>query len=217
MYIFIDESGDLGCDFTKQGTSKKFTLAMLVCFDEKTHVQIKNAVKKTLKRKINHQKKNVPVLELKGSHTSILVKKYFLSLMPLARWCVYSITVNKEDIKTHLETKAGKNKLYNFLTRELLRTFVPPEGLTHVSVVVDKSKGAADCRDFNIYIKTHLEITFGLETQIYITHENSQSNPGLQAIDLFCWGIQRKETISENQWFNCYESKIKKHTNYRPK
>ena len=216
MYIFIDESGDLGGDLSKIGTSRKFTLAMLVCEDEKTHSHVKAAVKKTLKRKINYNKKNRLVHELKGSHTLLSIKEYFLSLMPISGWCLYSITVDKEFVQSHLRTRAGKNRLYNLLTRELLTAFMPPEDLLHVSVVVDCSKNSADRRDFNVYIQTHLEIAFGLKTQIYIMHENSQNNPGLQAVDLFCWGIHRKKEYGFDLWFNRFELKIKTHSIYYP-
>lgn len=209
MYIFIDESGDLGCDFDKKGTSEKFTLAMLICYNAGVHQQIKNAVKKTIKRKLNHGKTSNSVLELKGSGTTLKIKEYFLKQMPESGWDIYSITADKAKLKPHLERKTGKTKVYNFLTRELLKTFTDPENLAHVSVVIDASKNSKERKDFNSYIKTHLEITFGLDVNIYITHENSQNNAGLQAVDLFCWGIQRKETLGTDSWFSVFEDKIK--------
>ena len=82
MHIFIDESGDLGFDFKKPGTSKKFTISLLVCENDQTHKAIKKAVTQTLRRKISNKKRK-GFNELKGSKTALSVKKYFLTLMPL--------------------------------------------------------------------------------------------------------------------------------------
>jgi hypothetical protein len=214
VFIFIDESGDLGCDFSKKGTSKKFTIAMLVCYTNDIQHHIIKAVKKTLRRKLNHGRKQNSIHELKGSSTTLQIKEYFLALMPQSGWDLYSITADKEKLKYFLEKKNGKNKIYNFLTRELLKTFTPLTHLTHVSVIVDASKNGNDRKDFNTYIKTHLEITLGLEVDIYISHENSQNNAGLQAIDLFCWGIQRNNNLGKSDWFDSFEHKIVKSIYY---
>lgn len=80
MFIFLDESGDLGFDFNKAGTSQTFTIALLVC-ERQTVRQIKNAVKRTLKNKVNTKRKK-KVHELKGTSTSLAVKTYFLDKMP---------------------------------------------------------------------------------------------------------------------------------------
>ena len=208
MYIFIDESGDLGFDFKKLGTSKKFTIALLVCESDLIHKAIKKAVSQTVRRKIANSKKRKAGSELKGSKTSVAVKKYFLTLMPDSGWHLYAITANKGKIPSHLQTKTGKNKLYNFLTKELLKSFIAPTELSRVNIVVDESKGKADRKDFNAYIKTHLENTFPLNTQTYISHENSQNNPGLQAIDLFSYGIWKKESTGDDEWFQSFEKRI---------
>ena len=213
MYIFIDESGDLGSDLTKKGTSKTFTLSMLVCDDNKTANLIKYAIKKTIKRKLSNKKGHC-AQELKGSATKLEIKKFFLDLMPDSGWVIHSITADKGKLKTSLEKKNGKSKLYNFLTCELLKTFSPEIDLSHVSVVIDASKNSSERKDFNAYIKTHLELSFGLDVSIYITHENSHNNTGLQAIDLFCWGIQRKYNHGCIAWFNLFEHKIKANVEY---
>ncbi len=216
MFIFIDESGDLGCDFSKKGTSKKFTIAMLVCYSNDTQHKIMNAVKKTIRRKLNHGKKQDIVHELKGSGTTLQIKEYFFNLLPDSGWEIYSITADKEKLKQYLEKKTGKNKIYNFLTSELLKSFSPPKDIKNVSVIVDASKNSNDRKDFDVYIKTHLEVIFGLDVDLYISHENSQANFGLQAIDLFCWGIQRSKNLGKNEWISVFQHKIVKNIDYTP-
>lgn len=210
MYIFLDESGDLGFDFSKPGTSKKFTIALLICENAIVYKNIKSAVKKTLARKINVKNKKMKVDELKGSNSSLAAKQYFLNLMPPSGWYIYAITVKKEKIHNHLRTKNVKNKLYNFVTKELFTSLNFPKSIHQVSLVVDKCKNGADRTDFNAYIKTHLENTFKLDTKIHIEHENSHNSPGLQAVDIFCWGIQAKENGNDD-WHKLFGNKITKH------
>ena len=82
MFIFLDESGDLGFNPNKNN-SQHFTITLLVCEDKQVQDQIKKAVRRTLKNKINHKaKKKRIVEELKGTGTSIDVKKYFYERMP---------------------------------------------------------------------------------------------------------------------------------------
>jgi hypothetical protein len=82
MFIFLDESGDLGFDQNKNNY-RHFTITLLVCEDKLVQDQIKKAVQRTLKNKINHKaKKKRIVEELKGTGTSLEVKKYFCDKMP---------------------------------------------------------------------------------------------------------------------------------------
>jgi len=55
-----------------------------------------------------------------------------------------------------------------------------------------------------------------LNCLLTIDHLTSHENAGLQAVDLFCWGIARKDDLSETDWYNCYASKIKFSTIYLP-
>lgn len=217
MFIFLDESGDLGFDFSKEGTSKTFTIALLVC-EQSTLSKIDKAVKRTLKNKINNKRKRTKIQELKGTSTSIEIKKYFLDKMPSDDWKIYSITLNKERVLPHLTTKSGKKKLYNFITKELLNALKTSTlNIPAVHLIVDRCKDGKDRKDFNAYIKTNLEQSFPFETSIYINHEASHNSTGLQAVDLFCYGIQGKYNLGKTEWYDCFKSKIQKHKNYLPK
>ncbi len=123
MFIFLDEAGDLGFDFSKGGTSKTFTITLLICHYKNTLIAIGKAVKRTLKNKINKKKKKKRLVqELKGNATSHEVKRYFIKQMPNDGWEVFTIVLNKARVNPCLQTTKGKSKLYNFLTKELLST-----------------------------------------------------------------------------------------------
>lgn len=120
MFIFLDESGDLGFDPNKNN-SRHFTITLLVCEDKLVQDQIKKAVQRTIKNKINHKaKKKRIVEELKGTGTSLEVKKYFYERMPEKGWSIYSITVIKANVYQQLATPQGKKKLYNYLTKQII-------------------------------------------------------------------------------------------------
>ncbi|GJQ57390.1 MAG: DUF3800 domain-containing protein [Candidatus Scalindua sp. AMX11] len=59
MFIFLDESGDLGFDFNKRKTTKKFVITLLVCNSDETRREFTKAVRRTLKNKLNRGKKNL--------------------------------------------------------------------------------------------------------------------------------------------------------------
>jgi hypothetical protein len=49
-----------------------------------------------------------------------------------------------------------------------------------------------------------------------IDHFDSKDNLGLQAVDLFCWGIFRKYEKNDFKWFDIFESKVKYDAEYLP-
>lgn len=87
LYLFLDESGDLGFDWTKGGTSLYFIITLLVCKNAHTVKNIKFAVQKTLKNKVNHKKNKTRIMnELKGGNIELPIKKYFFNHLPPQDW-----------------------------------------------------------------------------------------------------------------------------------
>ena len=78
-YLYLDESGDLGFDFVNKKPSKFFTVAILALSTRDANRQLIKAVRITLRRKLNNNKHQKRIIqELKGTGTTIEVKKYFL-------------------------------------------------------------------------------------------------------------------------------------------
>jgi hypothetical protein len=214
MFIFLDESGDLGFDPNKKN-SRHFTITLLVCEDKLVQDQIKKAVQRTLKNKINHKaKKKRIVEELKGTGTSLEVKKYFCNKMPEQGWSIYSITVIKANVGDRLSTASGKKELYNYLTKQIITKLPQSNNVYSINLVVDKCKNKSERADFDQYIKLQLQQQFGLKTNVSIHHEISKNDCCLQAVDLFCWGLQRKAEQQDNEWLNCFQDKVKADLQY---
>lgn len=219
MLLFLDESGDLGFDWSKSGTSAKFIITILICRDMQIYRQFQKAVTRTLRHKLNPKSKRKRIVqELKGSATNFAVKKYFYSHLPMDGWELHSIILNKKRVYDYLQTKPGKKKLYNFLARNLLEHICVKLDSPTISLTVDRCKNTEEIKDFNGYIANQLEALLPLETRLYIHHEDSQTNAGLQATDMFCWGIARKHggnlATQDWEWYRLFHSRIAQEIRY---
>jgi len=217
VYIFLDESGDLGFDFAKGKTSRHFVISLLVCQGKQAQDGFCRAVERTLKNKLNHRKnRSRTVAELKGTGTTLAIKQYFFRQLPADGWGIYSVTLNKQRVDEHLRTRAGKKKLYNFLARFILEKVHFPEELRQVSLVVDRCKNKEEIKDFNQYVVSQLEALLPLNARLNIDHLGSHESAGLQAVDLFCWGIARKDSQGDEKWYAVYQDKVSFTTVYLP-
>lgn len=215
MYIYLDESGDLGFDFSKAKTSPYFVITILVCHHKRVVDGIATAVRRTLKNKLNHKKQNKRVVaELKGSETTLAVKEYFARNLPKDGWDIYSVTLNKARVEPHLQTKEGKKKLYNFLARFIIEKITFANNLPWVNLIVDRCKNNEEIKDFNNYVANQLDALLPLNCKLTIDHLASHENAGLQAVDLFCWGITRKDACDETDWFAHYCDHVRYTTIY---
>lgn len=215
LIIFLDESGDLGFDFSKPKTTRKFIITLLVCVGAAGSDAFKKAVRRTLKNKLNHRQGNARVVqELKGTGTTLTIKEYFFRQLPLEGWCIYTVALNKSRVEIRLRSPHGKKKLYNFLARFLLEQVDLSNAAPAVTLVMDRCKNKEEIRDFNGYVANQLESLLPLNIPLNIYHENSQDNSGLQAVDLFCWGIFRKYEARDLAWYASFGGKIAFETEY---
>ncbi len=211
MFIFLDESGDLGFDFQNKKSSRYFAITLLVCHSVSDLFSFKSAVKKTLREKFNFSKTKCPVLELKGSGTHISIKKYFydqLGKLSGKNWNIYTIVLDKALLLNSLHEAPEAHRLYNLLSKEILGSIDYSMIENNVHLVVDKCKGSKERNIFDNYLKMHLESALPLNKKFNISHENSHENPALQAVDLFCHGIMRKYGDMDLTWYSEFSDRI---------
>jgi hypothetical protein len=209
MFIYLDESGDLGFDFSRKKTTKKFVITLLVCNSDSVRKEFTKAVRRTLKNKLNQKKKNSrQITELKGINTTLEIKRYFFRNIKSNNWSIYALVLNKVRVETHLQTKVGKKKLYNFLARFLMEKLNLSNVQSNVELIVDRCKNKEEVRDFNQYLINQLEALLPLNTDLNIVHLTSHESTGLQAVDLFCWGIFRKYENNDMEWYKVYGDKV---------
>lgn len=217
LSIYLDESGDLGFDFDKDGTSDYFSITLLVCEDRETVDGIKKAVDRTIKNKLNKKKGKQKKLiqELKGSATTLDIKKYFFAQLPSTGWGLYCVTLKKERVWDHLKTRTGKSKLYNYLSRFVLKEIIFSSQLKTINLIVDKCKNSKEIKDFDQYLVNQLQgVLPHPNVRLDISHLSSHRSQGLQAVDLFCWGMARKVCLNDTKWYSLFAGKIKFETVY---
>lgn len=215
MHIYLDESGDLGFDFTKQGTSRFFVITLLVIHLPEVNKRILKMVERTIKEKINRSKKGKNViLELKGSNTDIRVKGYFYRHIKNEQFEIFTLILNKARVAQDLRAK--KEKLYNFISRLLLEKCHFHKVEDRIILTVDKRKNKEDIRDFNRYLFITLRELIPLKVPFEQYHEASYSHKGLQAVDVFSWGIFRKYERGDVEWYSYFRDKIKQEVVYLP-
>lgn len=204
LYLYLDESGDLGFDFITKKPSKFFTVAVLEVKGDKNNRAMINAVKRTVKRKLG--KKKLLGSELKGSKVSQEIKKFFYKQIAVLDFNIYAITLNKKRVNQGLGQ--AKERLYNYVARIILDRIDLNAARQRVILIVDKSKGKPEIADFNAYIFRHLQGKLNPKIPLDITHKLSHEMVGLQVADLFAWGIFRKYEKKDLEWFSVFQEKV---------
>lgn len=204
-YLYLDESGDLGFDFKNKSPSKFFSICILLTKDRQSHLAIRNAVKKTLKRKVKNYRRDMAE-ELKGSKVNLPVKAYFWRLVKDIPFHLYTISLNKRE--SILQAADNQHRIYNYITHSVLKQIPLYEAKTRIQLVADKCKGSREIRQFNQYITANLEGLVDPRVPVAIDHLPSHQDYGLQAVDLFAWGVHRKYEMNDSQWYELFSEKI---------
>ncbi|MBU0570106.1 DUF3800 domain-containing protein [Patescibacteria group bacterium] len=203
-YIFMDESGDLGFDFRKKGTSKYFVVTFLF---SATKRPIEKVVKKTFKSlPLKVQRKHAGCLHAVKEKPKTRFK--LLGLLNEQDISIIAIYLNKRKVYTRLQDE--KHVLYNYITNILLdrvysKKLIPTKGTIEL---------LASQRETNKFLNTNFKQY--LESQIKSNHKfritvdikPSHSDKGLQAVDFACWAIFRKIEKNDGSYANIVKSKI---------
>jgi len=96
FYLFLDESGDLGFDFNKPGTTKYFVETVLLLPNTAAKRAMEKAAERTLKAKVSPGRKDRSVLELKGAETDFAVKRHFWRQCAQIDFEIYTVILDKD-------------------------------------------------------------------------------------------------------------------------
>lgn len=215
IYLYLDESGDLGFDFINKKPSKFFTITILVIKGNVENRLLFNAVKKTLRRKLNPKAKRKRIIdELKATNTTFEIKKYFYEQVKGLNFYIYAITLNKRRVYESL--RHNKTRVYNFITRNVLDQISFKDVDSQIELTIDKSKSKPEIIEFNTYIRRQLEAKINPHIPLNIYHLNSTESGGLQAVDMFSYGIFEKYERKRKDWFITFKDKVKYDTLYLP-
>ena len=202
-YLYVDESGDLGFDFFAKNPSKFFTVCLLLVRGSEHNRAIISAVNQTVRRKLPPR----DAAELKGARTSFEVKQYFYRLAQEIPFEIFALTLNKRRVYEDLQGR--KDRLYNFIARQVLDRVPLVDATTRIELTMDRCKNAHEIEDFNDYIVGQVQGRIDPRIPLNIAHRSSHEHRGLQAVDLFSWGVFRSYERRDRKWRDVFAEKVK--------
>ena len=113
-YIFLDESGDLGFNFKKKGTSRFFVVTFLFIPEQKGYFE--KIVKKTHSELSTKHKRRIGVLH--SVKEKPITRQRLLRRLAQRDCSIMVIYLNKDKVFTKLRDE--KQVLYNYITNILL-------------------------------------------------------------------------------------------------
>ena len=213
LYLYLDESGDLGFDFVNKKPSAFFTICVLAIKGRDNDRALGNAVRAVIRRKL-FQKSDNDTPELKGASTSQEIKRLFYKEAGRTDFKLYSVTLNKKRVYPYLAK--DKDRIYNYIARLALEHVNFSDAAVRVIMTVDKSKSSRGIFDFNSYIISQIKACLDPLVPLDIFHTSSRESPGLQAVDMFAWGIFRKYEKEDFEWFDVFKARISLDSVYLP-
>jgi len=205
LYLYLDESGDLGFDFVNKKPSSFFTICVLAIKGWGNDRALANAVRAVLRRKL-FLSSNKEGPELKGSADSQELKRFFYKKVRHVDFKLYSVTLNKKRVCSYLAL--DKERIYNYIARLALERVNFRDAAVRVIMTVDKSKSRKGVSEFNSYIISQIKAFIDPLVALDILHVNSYESPGLQAADMFTWGLFRKYEREDLEWLNVFKARV---------
>ena len=207
MYIFLDESGDLGFNFDNKKTSKFFVITLLACETKEALFAVRKTVQKTLQRKLNHQKKRRKH-EVKGSSTTLAVKQYFYKALTNRNDIkIHSIILNKERLASQVE-HLDQHRIYVKMGYLALEKVNIKNNASFVHIIADRCKRGIEAKDFSASLRTSVEKLLPLTSIVTMEQIRSTDDYALQAVDLFSYGIFCKHEFNDAGWYEIFDKKV---------
>lgn len=202
LYVFIDESGDLG--FT-QKSSKYYVIASV---ETKNSTELDHVVKR-VRKTLRKRKKNIP--EFKFTRSDDVIRRRFLDTLIKTNVRFSTIILQKQTVYDYLRDKKEKlhNYLAGFLTESLSYDYTNER---RFKIIVDKSIMSKEKRlDFDQYLKNRLFNSFKdiNSLQIEIQHEDSQQHSGLQAADFVAGSVFQYYERGINRFYKIIKPKLR--------
>lgn len=201
-YIFVDESGDLGFNFKKKGTSKYFLISFLFVpsLKKRRIAKIVSKVfltlKKPKKRKsgLLHAYKESPVIRFR-----------LLNKLVEEDIKIMTICLDKEKVYTNI--KAEENLLYSNITNILLNRIYTRELIQKGEKIELIASRRATNKLLNNNFKEYIESNNN-KLDIDVSIVSPEKDKCLQAVDFVSWSIYKKYQKGDYSYYNVIKNKI---------
>lgn len=203
-YLYLDESGDLGFDFSKHGTSKYFVIGIIAIYNKRHGEKIIKKIftgftKTEIKRHAGmlHCYKETPQTRIK------LFNKLKENKIP-----VLVIYLKKSKVYTKLQDE--KQVLYNYVTNIILdriftKRLVP--SFQDVCLIASRRETNKFLNlNFKDYLSRQVKNNHGIHISIEIKPPQEEKN--LQIADFVSWAVFRKYEFEDDFYYNIIRDSI---------
>lgn len=201
VYIFLDESGDLG--FEKKGSSRWFIFTIALTSHHRRIEKVMKSIRKKLRKKHQH------LTELHAYHADEATRRLVLeSLANIEDLKILSIVLNKK--KVYIDLQNQKNYLYNYTANILLDRLYTKAIVTlsdSLIICIDRKDTNKRIRqNFEAYLETSLKRKRA--GKISVVLRGSHEDKCLQAVDFISWAIFRKYEWNDSSYYELIKNKI---------
>ena len=196
LYVYVDESGDLG--FTER-SSRYYVIATA----EVSNPLIAERIIKKVRKKLKKKERNIP--EFKFSSSSEKIRNSILKEAVEAEMNFSAIVLEKRMVYQRLRDK--KDILHNYLTGFLIESLSYYEDESDFRIIVDKFIMQKEKRDeFNSYMQMRIS-NFGKRLEIF--HESSEQHAGIQIADFVAGAVFQKYERQKESYYSIILPKMR--------
>ena len=204
-YIFLDESGDLGFNLNKSGTSKNFIITFFVIKNKKP---FDNIVKKTLAKMNKVERKSLQGVLHSYKLLPRRRKKILKSILEYD-FKLMVIRLNKSKVYTHLHNE--KQVVYNYITNILLNRILDKKLIDtdqKVNLIASRRETNKFLNsNFKNYLKNKTQNNHSVDIDINIALSNKEKC--LQIVDLISWSYFRHVEHKDSSYYNIIKETMK--------
>jgi len=202
-YLFLDESGDLGFNFKKKGTSQIFVVTCLFIDDKRPIEKIVKKAHSELSKKL---KRRFGILHCVGEKP--ITRQRLLRRMSEKECAIMTIYLNKKKVYTNLQNE--KPVLYNYVTNILLDRIYSRQifsGRGKITLIASRRETNKFLNEnFKSYLKNQVINMHKGNIEVLIKSPNEEK--ALQAVDFVSWAIFRKYEHQDEGYYNLIKGKI---------
>jgi chorismate mutase len=211
MYVYIDESGDLGFSLR---SSRYFVVAYLILDNP---FEVAKIMKRLLKKLHERKEYARGCNELKYSNSKDAVRRKVLEKICKGNVEIGFVVLEKAKVKPELKEKT--TVLYNFVIVDAVMKNILPRltSTDKLYIVVDKTLSRLSKDAFNKYAINKASWLMTVQwrqteqirlSNIEVRHENSQREPCLQAVDFLAGACFHKYEHNNDCYYRIIESKV---------
>jgi len=203
-YIFLDESGDLGFNLEKKGTSRYFLVTFV--FSE-TRAPLENILKRIFQGFSKSEiKRHAGSLHAYKEHPKTRLKA--LKLLSEKNVSILVIYLDKKNVYTMLQEE--KHVLYNYVANILLgriftKKLIPTDKPIHL-IASRRETNLFLNENFVNYLKEQTKTNHALDLAVSI--KTPEEEKSLQLADMASWSIFRKYEHGDETYYNVIKQKI---------